>query len=300
MLVTGANGLLGQKILQLLAVETKDLVVGTGRGAQRYAPIKGQQYIAADITVAAEVAALFDQVQPDLVIHAAAMADVSLSEREQEACWQVNVQGTGHIVAFAERQGCYLEYISTDFVYKGDKDQYLEDDKAEPVNFYGKSKLAAEDLVRQSKIPWSIIRTSLVLGISKPMSRDNLLTFVRKSLRARKPIQVVNDQVRKPTLAEDLARGCVGVARHSLQGIFHIAGKEALSPYEMAVRMARYHGLDESLISPVDRYTFKEVAPRPLKTNLSTAKIRKYIAFEPCSFEELLRVTAVQLKELGD
>ena len=122
---------------------------------------------------------------------------------------------------------------------------------------------------------------------------------MQQNLRNRKPVKIVSDQVRKPTLAEDLARGCVEVVRFSLQGVFHVAGKEALSPYEMAVRMARHLGLDESLISPVDRYSFKEIATRPLKTNLSTAKIKKHIAFEPCSFEELLTITGAQLERVA-
>ena len=291
LLITGANGLLGQKLVRALAGSDYWQVTATGRGPQRFAPISGQDYVSLDLLDKVALAALFDKVRPDAVIHAAALTDVNQAQREQDLCWQVNVEAVADLLAFAERQRSYFQYISTDFVYSGEADRYTEEDAMDPVNFYGESKAAAERLVQAYAGKWSIIRTSLVLGLTEPPTRSNLLLWVRKNLEAQKPIKVVADQFRRPTLAEELAKGCLRIAMGAHEGIYHVAGKDLLSPYEMAVKFAEFFALDASLISPTNKEEFIEPALRPLVTNLSTDKAEA-IGYSPQSFDYLLREMA--------
>ena len=294
-LITGANGLLGQKLVRNLANSPLN-IVATGRGPQRYQSIPGQEYVALDLLDREALSTLVDRIQPDLIIHAAALTDVNQAEREQELCWQVNVDLVADLLAFAERHNSYFQYVSTDFVYGGDASVYLEGDALTPVNFYGRSKAAAENLVQRYPGAWSIIRTSLVLGLTEPPTRSNLLLWVRKNLEAGNSIRVVADQYRRPTLAEELAKGCLFIAENRHEGIYHIAGKDMLSPYEMALKIATFFKLDTRLIAPTNKDEFVEPAIRPLVTNISTEKIEA-LGYEPKSFEHLLRRIGEQLAE---
>jgi dTDP-4-dehydrorhamnose reductase len=164
-----------------------------------------------------------------------------------------------------------------------------------PVNFYGESKLAAERLIIESGISWCIARTVLVFGVTRDMSRSNIVLWVKRSLEQGKTIQVVNDQWRTPTLAEDLAAGCLLAALQKAQGIYHISGNDYMSVYEIALRTADFFHLDKSLIKPTDSTTFTQPAKRPMKTGFIIDKARKTLGYEPHSFEEGLTIVASQL-----
>ena len=163
-----------------------------------------------------------------------------------------------------------------------------------PVNYYGESKLAAERLVQASAGPWAIARTVLVYGVAHDYGRTNIVLWVRDSLRAGRPIKVVDDQWRTPTLAEDLAEGCWLLARHRAQGIYHLSGEEMLTPYAMSLRVANYFGLDASLITRVTADTFVQPARRPVRTGFIIDKARREVGFRPRTFAEGIAVVASQ------
>jgi dTDP-4-dehydrorhamnose reductase len=167
--------------------------------------------------------------------------------------------------------------------------------KPGPVNFYGKSKLAAEELLIGSDIDWCILRTVLVYGITRDMSRSNIVLWVKESLEKGKNIKVVNDQWRTPTLAEDLAMGCYLAARQKAKGIYNISGKDFLSPYDIAMMTAEYFKLDKTLITATDSTQFTQPARRPLKTGFIIDKARKELGYEPHSFEQGLSILAAQI-----
>jgi dTDP-4-dehydrorhamnose reductase len=172
----------------------------------------------------------------------------------------------------------------------------MENEPAKPVNYYGESKLAAEELVKKSSTPWAILRTVLVYGITRDMSRSNIVLWVKSSLEQGKKINVVNDQFRTPTLAEDLAVGCYLAATKNAEGIYNISGKDFLSPYEIAIHTARFFELDETLINKADSTTFKQPAKRPLITGFNIEKARKELGYEPHSFIQGIGVIAKQLE----
>ncbi|HRG80224.1 MAG TPA: sugar nucleotide-binding protein, partial [Cyclobacteriaceae bacterium] len=167
---------------------------------------------------------------------------------------------------------------------------------AKPVNYYGESKLAGEQAVQKSKLKWAILRTVLVYGVTPDLSRSNIVLWVKKSLEEGKTINVVNDQWRTPTLAEDLAMGCYLAASKKATGIYHISGEEMMTPFDIANQTAEIFKLDKSLIKPADSSTFKQPAMRPPKTGFIITKAKQDLGYQPHTFQQGLALLASQLK----
>lgn len=294
-LITGSNGLLGQKLVALLHAQPELEVVASSRSANKLAGLYPQvRFVALDVTDATQVAQVLAEVNPSHLIHTAAMTNVDECELHRADCWQQNVTAVENLVAVCEVLAVHLIHVSTDFVFSGENGPLAEDALPAPVNYYGESKMAAEQVVQVATCPWSIVRTVLVYGTAHDYGRTNIVLWVRDSLRAGRPIQVVDDQLRTPTLAEDLAVGCWLVARHNATGIFHISGDELLTPYEMALRVAAFFDLDKSLISRVDSSTFSQPARRPLRTGFLIDKARRVLGYQPHSFEAGIQLLARQ------
>lgn len=294
-LVTGANGLLGQKLSLLLDRDQNVALTVTVRGKLNFDLTRGQ-FIKLDVTDADEVLKVVTSAKPDVVIHTAAMTHVDRCETEQEACWKNNVTAVGYLVHACERNSAHFIHISTDFIFDGSYGPLDETALPNPISYYGQSKLAAEEAIQKSKINWTILRTVLVYGVVKDLSRLNIVLWVKDSLEAGKAIQVVNDQWRTPTLAEDLALGCVLAAKKKARGIFHVSGEEMMTPFDIAIKTAEYFKLDKTLIQATDSNHFKQPAKRPPKTGFIIEKAKKELGFRPRTFEEGLSVVGKQLK----
>src|SRR5687768_11452213 len=293
-LVTGSNGLLGQKLTDLLQELPGIQLIATARG-QSAVPITQGQYFTMDITNPTEVENVLTLTRPDVIIHTAAMTQVDQCEAQREACWRVNVTAVENLVKTANKINAHFVHVSTDFIFDGSHGPLDENAIPSPVNYYGESKLAAEKSVMTNAQSWCIVRTVLVYGITADLSRSNIVIWVKNSLTEGKSIQVVNDQWRTPTLAEDLARGCYLAAKKRARGIYNISGKDFMSPYDIAIRTAEYFKLDKSLIRATDSTKFVQPAKRPLKTGFIIDKARKELGYEPHSFEEGLQLLAKQI-----
>ena len=294
-LLTGSNGLLGQKLAALLGQQAGVEVVATSRGANKLADLHpALRFVPLDVTDAAQVRQLLLRERPTHVIHTAAMTNVDECELNQAACWRQNVTAVENLVGACASQAIHLTHLSTDFVFSGEAGPLAEDAVPAPVNFYGQSKLAAERLVQASTGRWAVARTVLVYGVAHDYGRTNIVLWVRDSLRAGTPIKVVADQWRTPTLAEDLAEGCWLLARHGAQGLYHISSDELLTPYDMALRVADHFGLDKSLIEKVDARTFSQPARRPARTGFLIDKIRGEFGFRPHTFAEGIGLIGAQ------
>ena len=294
-LITGSNGLLGQKLAARLLQQPGVAVLATSRGANKLAGRHpALPFAPLDVTDAAQVRALLAQERPTHVVHTAAMTNVDECELNQAACWTQNVTAVQHLVAACAAQNIHLTHLSTDFVFSGEAGPLAEDAVPAPVNFYGQSKLAAERLVQASPGPWAIARTVLVYGVAHDYGRTNLVLWVRDALRAGQPINVVDDQWRTPTLAEDLAQGCWLLVRQSAQGIYHLSSDELLTPYAMALQVADYFGLNKGLITRVDASVFAQPARRPARTGFVIAKARRELGYAPHTFAEGIALVATQ------
>ncbi len=295
-LITGSNGLLGQKLVKLILDKGKDELIATARGANRLPyPEIDYQFDQMDITDRAQVDNVIDKHAPAVVIHTAAMTNVDQCETEREDCWKLNVGAVEYLIRACARNSSFLLHLSTDFIFDGEEGPYDEQAEANPISYYGESKLAAEKLLLNSDINFAIARTVLVYGIAHDMSRTNIVLWVKKSLEEGKAIRVVDDQLRSPTLAEDLAMGCYLIAENRAEGIFNICGKDLLTPYEMALKTATYFNLDTSTMERADASNFSQTAKRPPKTGLLIDKAIAELGYTPHSFEEGIGILVDQL-----
>jgi len=296
-LITGSNGLLGQKLVSLLANQADIHLIATARGNNRLSFTEGYEYQEMDITNPEQVAEVIERIQPSAIIHTAAMTNVDQCEFEKDLCWAMNVKAVEYLAEACEKHNIYLCHLSTDFVFDGIDGPYSEEAQPSPVSYYGWTKYAAEEVVRRSTCRWSIARTVLVYGIVSDMSRSNIILWVKKSLEEGKNIKVVTDQFRTPTLAEDLAKGCWLMTDKEAEGIFHISGKDFLTPYEMAIKTADFFQLDKSLISTANASNFTQPAKRPPRTGFILDKAISVLGYNPVSFEEGIAIVEEQTKE---
>ena len=217
------------------------------------------------------------------------MTQIDDCELHREECFEINVHGTARILALSEKYATQFIFISTDFVFDGGLGNYSEDDPTHPINWYGSTKSQAESFVRASPMPWTIVRTCLVYGETLNGTRSNIIGWVRSSLQKAERIKVVSDQVRTPTYVADLVRGILLIIEKKATGIFHISGKDILSPYEMAMKTAEFCRLDSHLIEKVDAASFSQIGKRSPKTGFNISKARDVLGFEPLPFEEGIR-----------
>jgi dTDP-4-dehydrorhamnose reductase len=297
-LVTGVNGLLGQKIVYKLKNRTDVEMIATARGENRLLSQKGYQYFSLDIGDKANVDAVINAVKPDYIIHTAAMTQVDDCELDHAACDLVNVDAVQYIVDAAERNNCHLVHISTDFIFNGKEGPYDEEGVADPLSYYGNAKWKGEQIVLSSKLKWAILRTVLVYGIVDNMSRSNIVLWAKGALEKGDPINVVDDQFRSPTLAEDLADGCILAVEKNASGIYNISGKDQFSIIDLVKAVADYYGLDKSLINPVSSETLNQAAKRPPITGFILDKAIRDLGYNPHSFQEGIALMEKQLAEM--
>ena len=295
-LLTGSNGLLGQKLVDLLRQQPGVALVATARGPNRLADRHPDlRFRSLDVTDAAQVRQVLTQEQPTHLIHAAAMTQVDECELQPAACWVQNVTAVEHLAAACADFGIHLTHLSTDFIFNGQAGPLAEEAQPDPISHYGASKLAAERVVQAAPgLRWAIARTVLVYGILHGGGRSNLVLWVRDSLRKGQRIKVVTDQWRTPTLAEDLALGCWLLARQSARGIYHLSGRELLTPFQMAEQVADFFGLDKSLLEQVDSATFTQPARRPPRTGFIIEKATRELGYQPRTFAEGIALLAQQ------
>lgn len=294
-LVTGSNGLLGQKLTALLKEHPGYRLVATSKGPDRYPDNTGYLYEEMDITNESRVREVIRALKPAVIIHTAAMTNVDACEKDRDGCRRLNVDATRYLVNAASELGAYFIHLSTDFIFNGENGPYSEEDEPDPLSYYGLSKLESEKIVRESSAAWAILRTIIVYGVVQDMSRSNIVLWAKGALEKGQPINVVDDQFRMPTLAEDLAQACVLAAEKRARGVFHVSGSDYMSILEIAQRVARFFNLDESLIRPISAETLNQLAKRPPKTGFVLDKARSELDYNPHSFEKGLEIVRKQL-----
>lgn len=286
-LITGANGLLGQHLVKLLLQKGSHVIaVGKGESRLSFAGAGHLVYYSVDITNDFLLHQVMEKEKPDTIVHAAAVTQVDDCQLNQENCEAVNVRATAQLLLSAEAFSKHFIYISTDFVFDGQKGNYTETDDMNPVSWYGFTKVQAESIVETSEIPFAVVRTCLVYGNALAGTRSNIISWVKKSLEEGRQIKVVNDQWRTPTYVEDLAKAIWLIIQKEAKGVYHISGKDTLTPYDMALQTAAFCKLDASLIEKADAGSFTQPAKRPPRTGFDISKARSELGFEPLSFAE--------------
>jgi dTDP-4-dehydrorhamnose reductase len=287
--ITGATGFVGKYLVD--ALRTKGyFVIGSGRSAAHPPASDNFVYCSLDITNAAEIKDAILKYQPHFIVHCAAISKPDECESNHHAAMKVNFDATAALLSQSSKLNSFFIFLSSDFVFSGEKDIYNERDETAPVNYYGYTKQLAENEVMKYPGSWSIVRTVLVYG--KPHgSRQNLATMVADKLQKGEKVRIFDDQVRTPTHVEDLVDGICAIIEKKLTGIFHLSGADIRTPYQMAVQVAQHLGLDPGLVHKITASDLKELAKRPRRTVFDLEKAKRELGYHPVSFEEGLRRT---------
>lgn len=288
-LVTGSNGLLGQKLTDLYRGLDDRRLVATGKGPSRH-PANDFIYEELDICDPLAVERVLDAHAPDTIIHTAAMTNVDACELDHAGCDALNVDAVRYLAAAAAQRNCHFIHVSTDFIFDGEAGPYKEDAVPAPLSYYGHSKLKGEEIVRSICRDWAILRTVLVYGRVADMSRSNIVLWARQALASGQSFRVVNDQWRTPTLAEDLAMGCRLAELHHAQGNYHISGDELMAISELVRRVAAHYGYAADGLEEVSSATLNQAAKRPPRTGFIIEKARRDLGYAPHSFEAGLQL----------
>jgi dTDP-4-dehydrorhamnose reductase len=293
-LVTGSNGLLGQKLSDIYL--DKDVIYyPTGLGECRH-PRKGEMnYHKMDITSSESVNSVIRELKPDCIINTAAMTNVDECESKKEECVELNINAVKYLSEAANEVGAKLVHLSTDFIFDGKDGPYKEDAEPMPLSYYGWSKLEGEKIVKSTCKDWAIARTVLVYGVVNDMSRSNIVLWAKGALEKGQEINVVDDQYRTPTLAEDLANGVYLIENSNAQGVFNISGKDFMSIYELVERVAKYFDLSMTSVSRIKSDTLNQAAKRPPITGFDLTKSRNELGYLPHSFEQGMSVLMQQV-----
>ncbi|MBN8695759.1 MAG: NAD(P)-dependent oxidoreductase [Bacteroidetes bacterium] len=298
-LITGSNGLLGQKLVYALKKWNDVETIATALGTNRLIDQQGYIYEPMNIVDQANVEAVIKKYQPDVIINTAAMTNVDACESKREECWALNVSAVEYMIDAIKKHSpqAHFIHLSTDFIFDGEKGSaYTEEDTPNPLSYYALSKWEAEKRVQNSGIKWAIGRTIIVFGIVDNMSRSNIVLWAKDALTKGQKINVVDDQFRSPTLAEDLAQGCILIADKGATGIYNLAGPDTFSILDLVYKVADFWKLDKSLVSPSKSNTLNQPAKRPPRTGLIIDKARKELGYAPHTFEQGLKILDEQLK----
>lgn len=277
LLVIGGSGLLGYKTAKL-AVENHETFFTYHYRRTRIEDATAMKLDKCDRTATLNVV---KKIKPDVVIDTAALHNVDYCETHPAEAWKVNVEGTRNILDRCRHVGAKMIFLSTDYVFNGKKGYYSEGDPPNPLNYYAKTKLEAENSVKKSGTTYIIARPSVIFGwnpgeISGLKSSSgksvNFVIWALGKLRNGQEIKIVNDQYGSPTLADNLAEVLLVMASSSEQGVYHTAGKSCINRYDFTLEIAETFDLEKSLIKPVTSNMFKQAAERPKRCCLDVSK----------------------------
>lgn len=287
-LITGSNGLLGQKIVKR-CLKHNIPFLATSKGQNRNPDCPNEFYRALDITDAEAVNGLVQDYCPTAIIHTAAMTNVDQCETDPEGCHLINVLATRYLFEAAKACQAHFELVSTDFVFDGKTGPYSESDSVNPLSVYARSKVEAENLLLHDTYSnWSIARTIIVYGTGNGLSRSNMVLWALEALPQNQEMKLVNDQFRAPTWADDLAYGCVEIVLRNETGIYHLSGPETLSVDHIVRRIAQTIGISNPNITVISSDTLNQAAKRPPRTGFVLDKAQQKLDYHPKTLEETI------------
>ena len=276
-LVIGGSGMLGQQLVYL--IKQQDFEVYATYHSE---PVNEDGFHPLDITNMNDTKSFVKEIKPDVVVLTAAFTNVDKCEQQKETAFSINVTGTANVAKACEAIGAKMVYVSTDYVFDGEKGQYKETDKTDPIDYYGLTKLNGEEHVQNICSDYIIARTSVLYGIHKP----NFVTWMISELEQNKSISIVKDQIISPTHTLDLSEQILALLREDANGAFHTAGGETISRFNFAVQTAKLFGFNTDLVNPVFMREMNWVAKRPKNSSLDVSKIAEFK--KPYSLEKSL------------
>jgi dTDP-4-dehydrorhamnose reductase len=304
LLIIGGSGLLGYKVVELAAKKHETFFTYNYRAAR----VEGATSIKLDKADRAEAFETVKNVRPEVIIDTAALHNVDYCETHREEARKINVEGTRNIVEACRQANAKMIFLSTDYVFDGTKGYYSEEDHPSPVNFYAKTKLEAENLVKNAETSYCIARPSVIYGWNPSEAAGlksssgksvNFVLWALAKLRNSEGIKAVTDQYSSPTLADDLADVLLRMAASPKNGTYHTAGKSCINRYDFTLKIAETFGFNSSLVSPTTSDSFKQVADRPKRCCLNVTKAEQAFEKKFMTAEEGLAMMKHQSKEMG-
>lgn len=296
-LLTGANGLLGQKISELFLSETSHKLILTDIQNEVMAS-RGYEYFRMDITIKESIKEAVKKYNPDIIINTAAFTDVDACETEKEYSWRVNADAVKNLIIASRINNCKIIQISTDYIFDGKTGNYTEDSKPNPLSHYGKSKLAAENALISAGVEHVIVRTMILYGTGKNI-RPNFALWLINMLSKGNKVKIVDDQFGMPTIVDDLAWSLVKIVNLNKTGIYNICGSEYISRYNFAVKLAEIFKFDENLIIPIKTSELNQAAERPMNSSFILLKAQTELGIKPLNVTEGLQLLKIQLEEIN-
>ena len=240
------------------------------------------------------------EIGPDVIVHAAALTDVDLCEKDRDLALTVNYVATRAIAHTAKRSKAFVVYVSTDYVFDGDKGMYNEGDTPAPVNFYGITKLRGEKAIKEECIDHLIVRSSVIFGSTPSSGKTNFALWVLGKLARREHFGVLKDQFVSPTLNSNLAEMLLDAIQRRITGTLHLAGASRVNRLEMARTLAVQFRMNAALVDPVLMRDMKWSAKRPRDSSLDTSKARSVLKIKPLSIGDAISTLARTSNILGE
>ena len=282
-LIVGAEGQLGRVLQNGLSPMFN--VIATTRYPSESS--KRKRFVQKlDITDIESIQNIIKTESPNIIINCAAITNVDECERNRKIAYDVNVGGVKNLVKACSKNVKIIQ-ISTDYVFDGAKGPYDENDPTYPINYYGRSKLEAENFLKGSLVDYTIIRASVLYG-SQLNEKPNFFTWVYNSLKSNTPINAVTDQVSNPVWLQTFIDTILNAIIYKVIGIYHLGSDDYLSRYEFAVLIAKTFNLNQDLINPVDSKSVPFLANRPQNSGLKTDKIVKELNVKTLSTSDSL------------
>ncbi|HEY7750900.1 MAG TPA: dTDP-4-dehydrorhamnose reductase [Ignavibacteriaceae bacterium] len=285
--ITGSNGMLGQRAVHFYSQKENLEVLACS--LEEKSITNNIDYLSCDITNREKLKSIVYDFCPDFILNLAAYTNVDVSEVEREKAWTINVKAVEYLTEAARVIDAHLVHISTDYIFDGRNGPYSEDEIPNPVGYYGRTKLASENVLRMSGIIYTIIRTNVLYGVAVNHNSD-FVNWLVKSLRKNEPVRIVTDQINNPTFTDDLIQAINKIVEFRRTGIYNIGGKEFLSRYEFTELISDFFDLDKALITPVRTEDLNQRARRPLKSGLITLKAESELGYKPHTIPEALSI----------
>ncbi len=284
-MVTGSVGFLGYHLTFLL----NDDYAVAGTFHEKMTTVAPVQLFKMDVTDSESVESCVDIFKPDYLVHAAACADVDWCEKNPEQAMRVNRDGIANVAEICAKHSIRMIQISTDLVFDGEKGDYIEEDAADPINIYGKSKLAGEKRVLDISGDNIVFRVALLIGPDSPFKKGYIVGTMQK-IRNGEKAYFFKDQYRTPLYTADVASAIDLVIRNNPPGgIYHLSGPSKLSRYEFGLKMQDAYGFDDEFLVPALMEDLPELMPRPKDVSLNHKKAASVFGFEPTDVEDALR-----------
>jgi dTDP-4-dehydrorhamnose reductase len=285
--VVGANGMLGQHTIEFYSSDKNVQLFACS--IEENPLFDNVDYLSCNITERDKIKKVVYNFMPDVIINAAAYTNVDLSETERETAWKINVKGVEYLAETARVIDAQIIHISSDYIFDGKSGPYSENDKPNPLGYYGRTKLASENVLKISGALYTILRTNVLYGIASK-SKANFVEWLIDTVTSGKPVRIVDDQVSNPTFIDDLVQAISKVIEFRKHGVYNIGGKEFLSRYEFTKIIADYFYLDKSLITPIKTKELNQAARRPLESGLITLKAETELGYKPVPIRESLAI----------